>query len=503
MVGIVLLAFALRVYHIDFQSLWRDEVDALRFATRPLSDLIATFRNPGENGPLYFLLLRGWLAAVGRSEFALRSLPLLAGVLAVPLSFALGQRLIGSRPALLGTMLVATSPYLVWYSQEAKMYALAVSLVLAALCSFSAALAGKGWTRWLLTWLFTTLAIYVHLLSVLLIVVLVCWFAVEWLQRPAARRHTGPMLLVLALLTLPYLPIVRWQLVLWLQESFQTGHAVVSPTTMLASLLWGFSRGVQGSGSLWTLLPTVFVLLAGAALGWGRNGGGVRESADANEEAPSRPRVLQAAVKDHLPQFSVVRLLLWLVLPVLGLYIISLRKPLFTDRYLIWIAPAFYLLLARGMWEMGKRWRLLAVVLGTVLLALNLQALWSQAHTIIKSDFRAASAFVEERQAPEDLLLFVMPYVRHPYSYYSGQPLSWADPPYTNSGATEAEVDVEMSRITDNHPVVWLIQSEEDAWDRRSLARAWLDEHGALNESAEFVRVQVARYDLTTAKDTP
>ena len=56
--AIVLLAFALRVVHLDFQSLWRDEVDAIRFATRPLPELLSTFGKPGENGPLFFLLLR-------------------------------------------------------------------------------------------------------------------------------------------------------------------------------------------------------------------------------------------------------------------------------------------------------------------------------------------------------------------------------------------------------------------------------------------------------------
>jgi len=501
MVGIVLLAFALRAFHIDFQSLWRDEVDSLRFATRPLSALLTTFRSPGENGPLYFLLLRGWLAAAGRTEFALRSLSLLAGVLAVPLTLALGRRLVGSKPALLGALLVATSPYLIWYSQEAKMYALAVSLVLAALWSFWAALAHNGWAPWLLTWLFTTLAIYVHLLSVLLIVVLVFWYAVEWAQRPAARRQIGPMLLMLALLTLPYLPIVRWQLVLWLQTSFQTGHAAASLATMLTSLLWGFSRGVQSDSSLWTLLPPVFVLLAGSALGWGRKDRAAREWEGAGQDSIARDSVRQSVASFHPPKFSVVRLLLWLLLPILAIYLISLRKPLFTDRYLIWIAPAFYLLLARGLWEVRRRWRALAVALGTVLLALNIQAWWGQTHTIIKSDFRAASAFVEERRAPDDLLLFITPYVRHSYSYYGGQSLSWADPPYTNSGAAQAEVAAEMARLTDDHPVVWLIRSEEDMWDRRSLAQAWLETHGVLNESAEFVRVQVSRYDLSPHKD--
>ena len=52
------LAFALRVGGLTAQSLWRDEVDALRFAMQALPALLEMFRRQGENGPLFFLALR-------------------------------------------------------------------------------------------------------------------------------------------------------------------------------------------------------------------------------------------------------------------------------------------------------------------------------------------------------------------------------------------------------------------------------------------------------------
>ena len=62
---VTLLAFAVRAYHLGYQSLWRDEADALRFATGPLPGLLSMFKAQGQNGPLYFLALRPWLAAAG------------------------------------------------------------------------------------------------------------------------------------------------------------------------------------------------------------------------------------------------------------------------------------------------------------------------------------------------------------------------------------------------------------------------------------------------------
>ncbi|MDH7484784.1 MAG: glycosyltransferase family 39 protein [Anaerolineae bacterium] len=460
---LVLLAFALRAAHLDFQSLWRDEVDALRFATRPFPELLSTFTRPGENGPLYFLLLRGWLALGGQSEFALRYLSLLGGVLAVPLTFGLGQRLAGRPTAWLAALFVATSPYLVWYSQEGKMYALLVSLVLAALWAFREALERGGWGCWALCWLLTTLALYVHVLAALLIAVYVVWFLIACLVRPQARQQLVPLLLVLALLTLPYLPIARWLLRLWQRPGFQTGHPFVPLGQMLNVLLWGFSRGVQGNSPLWTLLPFVFLLLAGAVLGW---------------------------------QKGVWALLSWLLLPPLALYLISLRKPLFADRYLIWTGPAFYMLLATGLTAVWRRWRPLAVALLALVVALNLQAVWGQAHTVIKSDFRRAAAYVEPRRAPDELLLFLMPYVRHTYAYYADDPTPWAEAPYTNDGDSPEEVAAEMARLTAGRSAVWLVSSEAELWDGRGLVVAWLEAHATPTDAADFVRVRVARYTL-------
>ena len=119
---ITLLGFALRVVGVLSQSLWRDEVDALLFATRPLGQFVEMFRQPGQNGPLFFIALRPWLAAAGHSEFALRFPSVLAGALSIPLLYVLVARLAGRRVALVAALLMATAPYGVWYGQEAKMY---------------------------------------------------------------------------------------------------------------------------------------------------------------------------------------------------------------------------------------------------------------------------------------------------------------------------------------------------------------------------------------------
>ena len=130
---LILLAFAVRAITLDSQSLWRDEVDALRFARLPWAEMRANFVTAGFNGPLYHVLLRGWLALPGASEYSLRFFSLWFGVMGVALAFVLGARLYGRGVGVITALLVTTSPYLVWYSQEGKMYTLVVALALLAI----------------------------------------------------------------------------------------------------------------------------------------------------------------------------------------------------------------------------------------------------------------------------------------------------------------------------------------------------------------------------------
>jgi len=91
LLSLILLAFGLRLYHLDYQSLWRDEMDAILFARGSLGGLVPLFVTPGHNGPLYYVLLHFWIRLVGDSEFAVRFLSLVCGVLAVPVVYLLGR----------------------------------------------------------------------------------------------------------------------------------------------------------------------------------------------------------------------------------------------------------------------------------------------------------------------------------------------------------------------------------------------------------------------------
>jgi hypothetical protein len=309
----------------------------------------------------------------------------------------------------------------------------------------------------------------------LLIPICAVWLLLLW---PDYRRRWLPFLLTLAVPALPYFALVGWwQLRLFTTPDFQTGHPFVPLATMAATLATAFSLGVARTPTWWATAGLIFLLLAGSVLG-GRTMAGAGS-------AHTWRRVRMSWM-----------LLAWLLLPPLLLFLVSLSKPLYTDRYVIWIAPALLILVAQGVAALAKAWRPLGVAALTALLAAGLLSGWRQMQTPIKSDFRAAAAYVEAQRRPGDLLLFQIPYNRIVYEYYAGPQVAAVDGRYTNGGSPEAQVDEEMRRTVGSAPAVWLIASEEEMWDQRLLVRQWLETQGEVTDQQGFARVEVVRYAI-------
>lgn len=123
MLGVLLLATALRLHDLDTQSLWNDEGNSYVQSTRTAAD-IAVHAARDIHPPGYYWLLGAWRLLHGESEFALRSLSALASLLSVAFTFALGRRLFGVWPGLVAALLVTLNTFSIYYAQEARMYSL-------------------------------------------------------------------------------------------------------------------------------------------------------------------------------------------------------------------------------------------------------------------------------------------------------------------------------------------------------------------------------------------
>ncbi|HET7620807.1 MAG TPA: glycosyltransferase family 39 protein, partial [Gemmatimonadaceae bacterium] len=134
----MLVALVLRVKGIGATDIWLDEANSWNVARLPWGAMMDNLRS-SPLGPLYFVLLKLWMALFGDSEAALRAPSLIASVLVIPVAYSIGVRAFSRRAALLGAVLLTLSPLQLYFAQEARMYML---------LTFFAALYLLAYLRW-------------------------------------------------------------------------------------------------------------------------------------------------------------------------------------------------------------------------------------------------------------------------------------------------------------------------------------------------------------------
>ncbi len=145
------LAAAVRFAGLGAQSYWYDEADTVWLLHFSVGEMLAHIRVGDTTPPLYFMVAWPWAHLLGYGEAGLRSLSALAGTVTVPVAYAAGAKLISRRTGLILAALTACNPFLVWYSQEARSYALLVLLSAVALLAF-AYLRARPTRGWMITW---------------------------------------------------------------------------------------------------------------------------------------------------------------------------------------------------------------------------------------------------------------------------------------------------------------------------------------------------------------
>ncbi len=382
----VLLAYLLRTFSLDLQSFWIDEVQAFYFVDHSFKETVKLLISPENNGPLYFLLLWGWRQIGGASDFAIRYLSDLLSVLTVAVLWQLARTWFGRRVAGLTALLLAISPFAVWFGQEAKMYALHMLLAALSTLLLIRAANRNRWTLWLAYGITLNLLGYSHFFGAFTILAQGILLVVTHLRKPEIRV-TRSYLVTMAIVALPYIPVVRfaWRLIPnFNMQDISKGF--VELKYMLQELASEYILRVSRIyvPHLWPLMAFAGVALAlGLVRAW-RTGW---------------------------------RRALWvaglMVLPVAIFYPISYFVPVFSPKYLsatfLMVTLAFGLAVDQlGTWWRPLGWLGLA---GLVVLNgwVNVRILTDPYYQ--RTDFRAAVAYIEGHAAPDDMVIAYAHYV--------------------------------------------------------------------------------------------
>ncbi len=140
LVAVTVVGAALRFATLTSQSYWFDEAQAAHELHLSFGAMLSSWSVNEPNPPLFFVVGWLWAQMFGTGEAGLRSLSALAGTAAIPITYLCARELVSRRAALVAAALVAVSPFMIWYSQEAREY-----MLLAALCGGSLLFFARAW----------------------------------------------------------------------------------------------------------------------------------------------------------------------------------------------------------------------------------------------------------------------------------------------------------------------------------------------------------------------
>ena len=177
-VALTALGALLRFPTLDRQSFWLDELVTVSLLDHGLGDVLREVPRSEATPFLYYVVAWAWGSLFGLGEVGLRTLSALAGTAMIPVAYGAGAVLVCRRAGVVAAALVAVNPLLVWYSQEARSYALLALLGAGTVLAFGHALRGSG--RALVAWAsLSALAIATHYYALFLVGAEVVWLLVR------------------------------------------------------------------------------------------------------------------------------------------------------------------------------------------------------------------------------------------------------------------------------------------------------------------------------------
>ena len=395
--SILIVATFLFTYQLEGEGLWLDELTSLQDADQ---SLLAAYKE-NQLRPLYYFLLMGWMR-LGSSDAWLRSLSVIFAILSVFLIYRLGRRLSGEAEGLIAALLLTVSPLFINHAQEIRMYVVSLCLGLAGTLFLTDALltertqrpsqrALAGWS------LFRLLAIYTVPLNVTLLLPDVLIICLRFRRERAVLFSFGKWLLLLIVLWSPSILSV-------IQESapsssFAAHHTDAAPPGLARLIrpikfftVWPFEAQENAIAALFYKVFTLLLFgLIGAALI------GKRKS----------PALLWVTA--------------WFILPLLPIVVFSyISTPIWVNRYLLFVIPYLFILLAAGFTRLWRQWKIAAVVFGIAYLIAAGGGLVHYYTVQERPDYKFNIATIEQYEQPGDAIVWGYHYLKPLNRYYDG-----------------------------------------------------------------------------------
>lgn len=338
--AITVFAFCARFAFLGHEPLWRDEAFTAVTVQRSLPDMVDIVRH--DSAPPLSYLLMHLMAMISTSETSLRLLSVLAGTAAIPLLAALGRRIGGNRTGIATALVASVAPTLYLPSRDARMYALATTLVLATTLTLWRAFdEPERMRRWLVYGICATAALYTHYFTALgIIATLTVGFIIF-------RCPTRVVVRASVVTVLAFAALIPW-LVFALPQFQHTTSFWVPPITWIgiASIPYEFFGGPPLGATIPDLTPLRFVqgfsaIIGAALLTYG---------------------AISISKRNSTTQKGALYVGLSVGVAIVFLVLASVYRPLLESRYVSVFWGALFALVGAGLAGIRQRWLATAIV---------------------------------------------------------------------------------------------------------------------------------------------
>lgn len=323
LVFIIILAITLRFYHIDYQSVWLDEICSITEANPAIkwSDLEATLLVSDPHPQLYFVFLKTMFLLFGNSTLIARILSAIIGVVGVYCFYLLSKEFANRKVAIISTLLLSVNYFHIYYSQEVRMYGLL--FLFTVLSFYRLILFVKNKNLRNTTWygISTGLMLLTQFfgLFVLASQLLILLFYFLKIERSQRSKYLQKSMIAGGIIVVLFLPALKIFI-----ATTKKRYAAIEPTT-IDTILQIFKDFAQDS--------YIIIILSIIAIGY--------YFLNFNKESLG---------KESKESLTVLILLTWIIvaltIPIVLSYLIS---PMISSRYFITILPAILILIAMGI----------------------------------------------------------------------------------------------------------------------------------------------------------
>ena len=492
------LGFALRIFHIDFQSLWIDELLViLKAEQKSLLEIIEASK-VDVHPPLYDYLIHFWIY-FGKTAATLRFFSLIFGVGSIPVIYLVGKKIYDEKVGLTAAFILTIWPFSIWYSQEVRPYTLIFFLGLLSIGFFLEGIETNSWKYWTNFIILTTLCLYTNHATLYLIFVFNIFIIISWLNKKHLDIFNRWIIvqIIIIFLYIPGLYILVSQL-LWQKNSKTPEMLFIRQPgfTTIPYLFYNLTFYADALPLRWLrgimLIPIIIVFFSGLK--------------------PFKNTF--KGIKSFIFEGKNLFLILCLFLPITISFILGVfakKEFMYDARYFMIFMPAYLILLSRGILQINHKSAQKFLI---TFCLISVFAANYRIYTIpINPPVKEVVKYIKDRYLPGDIVFMHRSTWKIVFDYYSNNRivtegvLNNYDPkygvfPYEFTQVTENYIPILQEKLK-GYSRLWIVLTPHEVRrDPKEIVVRYLDNHfeNKLKKKIYPEYFEILMYDLRAKK---